>query len=327
MNNKAITIWCNIDFTPEQDSERDMLIQGIGGHRLLLFACDDGGRAGESREALQLAEIAFGSPNAQTASQCEKLLWIHLDTAGYTSFDRPNIKQSLTQRGTALTNSSAVYDEPCAQHLLAMIMALARGLPAALDVQRSNKSWPMLELRSQVRLLNDQTVLILGFGAIARRLVELLRPLGMNLIAVRRQIRGDESVPVVETSGVDELLPRADHIVNILPANEHTGNFLNAQRLANLRQGAIVYNIGRGTTLDQDALLSELRSGRIAAAYLDVTQPEPLPPDNPLWQTPNCFITPHIGGGHDREREHQVKHFLDNLRRFEKGEALRNRIW
>jgi phosphoglycerate dehydrogenase-like enzyme len=327
MNSRAFTIWCNLDFSPEQESERDKLIQGVGPHRLLLFERDDDGRAGASRESLQLAEIAFGQPNAQTASQSEKLLWIHVDTAGYTRFDFANIKESMTQRGTALTNSSAVYDEPCAQHLLAMILALARGLPMALDVQRGNRSWPMQVLRSRVRLLNDQTVLILGFGAIARRLVELLRPLGMNLIAVRREIRGDESIRVMKTSGVDELLPRADHIVNILPANEDTNNFLNAERLAKLKPGAIVYNIGRGTTLDQNALLSELRGGRIAAAYLDVTEPEPLPSDHPLWQTPNCFITPHIGGGHDREKECQVKHFLDNLRRFEKGEALRNRVW
>ena len=327
MKNRGFTIWCNSDFSPKQESERDMLIEGVGAHRLLLVERDNDGSTGESREGLQTAEIAFGQPNAQTGSQSEKLLWIHLDSAGYTSFDRANIKQSLTQRGTALTNSSAVYDEPCAQHLLAMILTLARELPMALDVQRGNRSWPMQVLRSRVRLLNDQTVLILGFGAIARRLVELLRPLEMNLIAVRREIRGDESVRVMNTSAVDELLPRADHIVNILPANENTNNFLNAERLANLKQGAIVYNIGRGTTLDQNALLRELRGGRIAAAYLDVTEPEPLPPDHPLWQTPNCFITPHIGGGHDREKERQVKHFLDNLRRFEKGEALRNRIW
>src|ERR1700674_4815537 len=172
MNNSAFTIWCNNEFSPEQEPERDMLIQGVGAHRLLLFERADGS-GGESREGLQLAEIAFGQPNAQTASQCEKLLWIHLDTAGYTSFDFANIKESMTQLGTALTNSSAVYDEPCAQHLLAMILALARGLPMALDVQRSNRSWPMQMMRSKVRLLNDQTVLILGFGAIARRLVEL----------------------------------------------------------------------------------------------------------------------------------------------------------
>jgi phosphoglycerate dehydrogenase-like enzyme len=127
-------------------------------------------------------------------------------------------------------------------------------------------------------------------------------------------------------SAVDEWLPRADHIVNILPANEGTVHFLNAERLASLKRGAIVYNIGRGTTLDQEALMRELHGGRIAAAYLDVTDPEPLPPDHPLWQTPNCFITPHTGGGHVTEKERQVRHFLDNLRRFEKGEPLHNRI-
>jgi phosphoglycerate dehydrogenase-like enzyme len=324
---RRFTIWCNNDFSREQESERDDLIQGAGDHRLLLFNYDADGSSGESREGLQLAEIAFGSPNAQIASQSEKLLWIHLNTAGYTSFDRATIKQTLTQRHTALTNSSAVYAEPCAQHLLAMILAVARELPLAVDVQRSSKSWPIQALRSRVRLLNNQTVLILGFGAIARRLVELLRPLEMNVVAIRREISGDETIPVMETSRVDELLPRADHVVNILPANDETNNFLNAERLANLKHGAIVYNIGRGTTLDQDALMRELRVGRIAAAYLDVTEPEPLPPEHPLWETPNCFITPHIGGGHDKEKERQVKHFLDNLRRFEKGEGLLNRVW
>jgi phosphoglycerate dehydrogenase-like enzyme len=327
VNNRGFTIWCNNDFLPEQNSERDMLIQGIGAHRLLLYEPDENGSAGESRTELHSADIAFGSPDAQSACAAEKLLWIQLNTAGYTSFDSPNIREELSRQGTILTNSSAVYDEPCAQHLLAMILALARGLPAALDVQRSNRAWPMQELRSRIPLLNGQTVLLLGFGAIARRLVELLRPLEMNLIGVRREVRGDESVPVVETSGVDELLPKVDHLINILPANADTNNFLNAERLAKLKQGTIVYNIGRGTTLDQDALLMELRSGRIAAAYLDVTDPEPLPPDHPLWQTANCFITPHIGGGHDREKERQVRHFLDNLRRLEKGEPLLNRVW
>jgi phosphoglycerate dehydrogenase-like enzyme len=148
----------------------------------------------------------------------------------------------------------------------------------------------------------------------------------MNLVAVRRHVKGDEPLRVLESSAVDELLPLAEHVVNILPANEETDNFLSAERLARLKRGAFVYNIGRGTTLDQNALMQELREGHIAAAYLDVTDPEPLPPEHPLWETPNCFITPHVGGGHATEKERQVKHFLDNLRRFERGEALSNRL-
>lgn len=302
------------------------MISDVGGHRLLLFEHDNDGREGESRAALRIADIAFGYPDAHAVSNCERLLWIHLNTAGYTSFDRAYIRQALTERRIVLTNSSAVYDEPCAQHVLAMISGLARGLPVALDNQRGDKSWQTSALPPKMRLLNEQTVLILGFGAIARRLVELLRPLRMNLIAMRRESRGNESIPVVTTSDIDDFLPRADHLVNTLPANEQTENFLNAERFGRLKRGAIVYNIGRGTTLDQNALMQELRAGRVAAAYLDVTDPEPLPPNHPLWETPNCFITPHIGGRHEQEKERQVKHFLDNLRRFERGEALQNRI-
>jgi len=192
----------------------------------------------------------------------------------------------LGKRGTILTNSSDVYAEPCAQHLLAMIASLARALPIALDAQRGDRSWRM-SLRPTLPLLNGQTVLLLGFGAIARRLVELLHPLEMNVMAVRRHIRGDESIRVVTVSELDQLLPTVDHLVNTLPANDQSKDFVNAARLAKLKAGAIVYNIGRGTTLDQDALIRELRPGRLSAAYLDVANPEPLPPDHPLWAAPN----------------------------------------
>jgi phosphoglycerate dehydrogenase-like enzyme len=327
MSPNKLTIWCNNDFSPNEGRERSLLTEGVGEHRLLMFDYLQDGREGESRTALRSADIAFGYPAATAVVECDKLRWVHLHSAGYTTFDRDEIKQALTDRGTILTNSSAVYDEPCAQHLLAMIMSLARQLPAALDAQRGDKSWPMSSLRSQSQLLHGQTVLLLGFGAIARRLVELLQPLNLNLRAVRRHVIGDEPVRVEEFARVDDLLPQADHVVNILPANEQTRSFLNAARLGSLKRGVIVYNIGRGSTVDQDALLKELRTGRIAAAYLDVTNPEPLPADHPLWSTPNCFVTPHTAGGHANEKERQVQHFLNNLRRFERAVPLINRVW
>lgn len=321
MGNRRLTIWCNNDFTDEQQSQRELLATGVSQHRLFMFAPDDP----EAQKCLQHAEVAFGSPEAKAVCEASKLRWVQLNTAGYTSFDHQDIKETLAKRGTIVSNSSDVYAEPCAQHLLAMIASLARGLPIALDAQRGDRSWRM-SLRSTVPLLNDQTVLILGFGAIARRLVELLRPLQMNVIAVRRKVMGDEPVCVVSISQLDELLPTADHLVNTLPANAQSDGFVNAARLAKLKAGSIVYNIGRGTTLDQNALMEELRAGRLAAAYLDVTDPEPLPPDHPLWDAPNCFITPHMAGGHRTEKERQVRHFLDNLRRFEQGAPLRNRV-
>lgn len=303
-----------------------MLCAGAGHHRLLLFEPKDNGKTGESSRVLADADVAFGSPDPEAAMHSEKLRWIQVNSAGYAPYDRDDLRRLLHVRGGVLTNSSAVYDEPCAQHLLAMITSLARGLPVALDAQRQDRTWRMESIRRSSRLLNEQTVLILGFGAIARRLAELLAPLRMRLIGVRRRINGDEPISMITEAEVDSHFPHADHVVNILPANHSTNNFLHAERLSRLKPGAILYNIGRGTTVDQDALLKDLQAGHVAAAYLDVTDPEPLPPEHPLWSAPNCFITPHTAGGHTDEKERQVRHFLENLRRFDGGENLINQV-
>jgi phosphoglycerate dehydrogenase-like enzyme len=320
-----LTIWCNNDFGQNDQRELVLLRENVSNYHLRLFAESESSET--ARVALAAADIAFGSPSPQDVVESKTLRWIQLNSAGYTNYDHEEIRDRLVSNSIALTNSSAVYDEPCAQHVLAMITSVARQLPAALDSQRGARGWPMNALRARSPLLNGQTVLLLGFGAIALRLVELLHPLRMNVIAVRRKVSGKEPIQVHDISEVDKLLPLADHVVNILPANDQTMNFLDARRLASLKRGAIVYNIGRGSTVDQEALRQELISGRVAAAYLDVTNPEPLPPDHPLWTTPNCFITPHSGGGHSNEKERQVKHFLNNLGRFERGEELLNRVF
>src|SRR5437867_466932 len=169
MSNRRLTIWCDNDFTAEQQPERDLLAEGVGPHRLLMFAPNDDGGDGEAHKALQIAEIAFGAPDARAVCESASVRWVHLNSAGYTSFDDRDIRETLIKRGTILTNSSDAYGEPCAQHLLAMMTSLVRGLPVALDAQRGDRSWRM-SLRPTLPLLNDQTVLLLGFGAIARRL-------------------------------------------------------------------------------------------------------------------------------------------------------------
>jgi len=321
-----LRIWCNNDFGPNDHESLQLLRERTASHQLLIFGEKEDGLTGEPRQALQHSDVAFGYPDPQAIVASDSVRWVQLNSAGYTNYDVETIKQALRTRGTVMSNSSSVYDEPCAQHLVAMMMSLARNLPGALDNQRESKSWPMQELRAHSPLLNGQTVLILGFGSIARRVAELLQPLHMDLMAVRRTVAGDEPIPVIEVSRVDELLPRADHVLNILPANDETRHFLNAERFDKLKNGAIVYNIGRGVTLDQEALIRSLKSGKVKAAYLDVTDPEPLAPDDPLWTAPNCFITPHTAGGHTNEKERQVKHFLNNLQRFENNEPLINRV-
>lgn len=319
-----LTIWCNAQFPDDVTAD---LVVGVGENRLIL----DEERAanissGGPSPALAEADVAFGQPDANQIMELPALRWTHLSSAGYTRYDRADLREALSSRGAQLTNSSSVFDEPCAQHLLAFMLAQARQLPQALSDQIKLHAWTYGKLRPETRLLANQTVLLLGFGAIARRLVELLEPFHLKVMAVRQHPRGEESVPTYAIGELDRLLPLADHVLNILPANPATDQLVDATRLGAMKPGAIFYNIGRGTTVDQEALIRSLESGRLGAAYLDVVDPEPLPPEHPLWSAPNCWITPHIGGGHAEEFPRLVSHFLENLRRFEAGEPLADRV-
>ena len=320
-----LTIWTNAHF---DDAPRSALIEGVKPHRLIFSTQLSASNLvkAPADPALQEADVAFGQPDPDFALQCPRLRWIHLTTAGYTRYDGAAFRSAFGGRSSILTNSSLVYAEPCAEHALAFIMAQARQLPASLDSQRGDRGWPTLPRRAASSLLLGQRVVLLGFGAIGHRLAELLAPFNARITALRRRPAGDENVTVVTGDKLDEALATADHVVNILPENPATLRFVNAARLTATKAGAAFYNVGRGTTVDQEALLAALQSGRLAAAYLDVTDPEPLPPEHPLWTTPNCFITPHSAGGHRTEPQRLLQHFLGNLRLFERGEALQDRV-
>jgi len=318
---KPLTIWSGSSWSGSAlaSAAQDLFRQETANHQVVTGADD-----------LAQADLAFGQPDPETVITSARLRWVHLTSAGYTRYDRDDLRAALQKRGAMLTNSSHVYDEPCAQHTLALMLSLARQLPQCRDDQRTDHGWHTGRRRSDSFLLGPgQTVLLLGYGAIARRLVQLLAPFGLNVVAVRRTPQGDEHVPVLAESDEDAVnaaLAQADHVVNLLPDNASTHGYMGAERLAQMRPGARFYNIGRGTTVDQDALIAALESGHLAAACLDVTDPEPLPPDHPLWTAPNCFITPHSAGGHADEDERLVRHFLSNLAAFERGQPLADRV-
>src|SRR5690348_14285473 len=148
------------------------LRDGLRGHRLIFPASLSKSNlaAGTHDPALAEADVAFGQPDPKQCMELPRLKWVHLTTAGYTRYDRDDLRQAFRSRGATLTNSSQVYSEPCAQHALAYILAMARRLPYCVDDQRTTRPWHAHEHRSRCRLLNGQTIVILGFGAIARRL-------------------------------------------------------------------------------------------------------------------------------------------------------------
>jgi phosphoglycerate dehydrogenase-like enzyme len=316
-------IWSNAELPPDALAA---LRGGTAEHRLVLS--DRPGAilaTGQPDPAAREAQIIFGQPDVEDVLASQQLRWMHLTTAGYTRYDRDDLRSALRSRGAVMTNSASVFAEPCAQHALAMILAFARALPDAMrDGPRQN--WNQAGIRERSFLLSGQVALIVGMGAIGRRLCQMLAPLNMELIGCRRQPRGGEPVPTYPLSDLDGLLPRANHVINILPSAPGTEQFFDADRLGRMRRGAFFYNIGRGDTVDQYALRACLETECMAGAYLDVTTPEPLRPDDPLWTTPNVHITPHTAGGHAAEYLANVSHFIANLRRFESGQPLVDRV-
>jgi phosphoglycerate dehydrogenase-like enzyme len=325
MANKPLTVWCNAKLPP---SAIAILKAGTSEHRLILSdKIVNNLVAGKPDALLAEANIAFGQPDAGQVVELAQLQFIQLSSAGYARYDRQDLRDALKQRGAILCNSSAVYAEACAQHALAFILSGARQIPAAILNQQGERAWLAEKIRSTSHLLGGQTILIVGYGAIGSRLAELLGPLRMNIVGLRRRVRGDEAFPTRPMSDLDELLAEADHVVNILPDSEATRSLFNGDRFARMKRGAIFYNIGRGATVDQAALRAALVEGPVGAAYLDVMVPEPLAADDPLWTAPNCHITPHTAGGAADEFDRVVKHFLGNLERFVGGEAMIDRVF
>jgi len=321
-----LTIWCNVALTP---AVTEMLDVAVSGHTLIAPSRAETSNlvAGAVDPGFGLADVAFGQPHPDGVRKSTRLKWVHLSSAGYTRYDTPVVREHARDAGVVFTNSSSVYDEPCAQHVLAMMLTLSRQLPAALDDQRRGSTWPYLPLRQRSVLLEGQTVLVVGYGAIGRRLAQLLTPFNMNVVGFRRTPVGTELVPVRPIGELDTFLPRADHVINILPAASGTERFFGATRFSLMKPAVRFYNIGRGSTVVQTDLVDALVSGHLASAYVDVTDPEPLPPDHPMWTTPNLHITPHTAGGHHDELERLVRHFQTNLTSFLASRPLRDRIF
>jgi phosphoglycerate dehydrogenase-like enzyme len=306
----------------------ELLQAGTKGHQLVFPRTPVSSVLAKAERDPQFAtvDITFGQPEPQAIAEANRLKWIHVSSSGITRYDNPHFRALMAERKIAVSNSASVYDEACAVHALSFMLAQARKLPLALKTRTASGTDAWFALRGSSRTLRGETVLIVGYGTIGKRLVELLRPFDMKVFAYRRKAHGDEGVPVVTGGQLFRALAEADHVVNILPDSAETRHFFDAARFLAVKPGAIFYNIGRGATVSQDALLDALRSGRLGAAWLDVTEPEPLPDEHPLWAEPNCFITPHVAGGHVDETKTLVCHFLKNFDRFVRGKPLLDRV-
>jgi len=318
----------HVDFALPADALAS-LREGTQGHQLVFAEQPAASVLGAAKAdpGFALADIAFGQPDPAAVAAAPALKWIQLSTSGYTRYDTAEFRALVAARGIPVCNAAQVYAEACAVHAASFILAQARNLPRALRSREPHASPAWKQIRAAGTTLQGCTVLIVGFGTIGRRLAEMLRPFGVRVLAYRRKARGDEGVPVVTDAQLAQVLTYdVDHVVNILPDSPSTRAFFDAARFAAMKPGTVFHNIGRGTTVDQDALAHALHSGRLAAAWLDVTEPEPLPEGHALLTAPNCHITPHVAGGHHGESLTLVRHFLANLACFTRGETLVDRV-
>lgn len=280
------------------------------------------GRRTVTPEQLAQATVILGWPRPQDLAQCQNLKWLQTMWAGTEEYTAPGILPP----GAALTSSSGSNSQSVAEHMLACLLALCRKLPQCRDNQLKEQ-WVDL---GNMKTISGATVLVVGAGHIGSQFASRCRALGAYTIGLKRDLsRPVEGFDQLYTmQRLDELLPQADVVALSLPHSSATVGLMDARRLSLMKPDAILLNAGRGSVLDQDALLSLLQSGRLWGAALDVTDPEPLPAGHPLWSTPNLLLTPHLAGGMRLEltRKNCVQMALDNLQRYLSGQSLHNRV-
>ena len=222
-----------------------------------------------------------------------------------------------------VTTAKGVHWRPLAEHLLFMMLLFSKNHQLFRQKQRAREWYRRPDALS---LLSGQKLGIIGFGGIARTLVNFVQPFRMKIRAVDKNPPSEvpEGVDVTGLEGLETLLGSADHIVVALPLTEETRGFLHAERLKSIKPGAFLYNVSRGELVDEKALIDRLQSGLLGGAALDVFEREPLPPASPLWQMKNVGITPHIAGHYKGLREDTFMLFRENLSRYLKGKPLKN---
>ncbi len=253
-----------------------------------------------------------------------KLKWIHSTAAGVSQLMYPELRNS----GVLLTNPSGIFSPPMAEHTMGLMIALARNFPDCVRYQ-DRAQWGQEQVSSQphpLSELNGQLLLIVGYGSIGRELARRARSFDMRVWGITRSGKGDAThvEKILPIAQLDSALPQADYVVLTAPDTRETQRLIGPTQIANMKGGARLINIGRGSLLDESSLVSALETGALSGAALDVTAIEPLPADSPLWKAPNLFLTPHTSGVSDRLWQKETNLLMDLLERWFSGRELFN---
>jgi phosphoglycerate dehydrogenase-like enzyme len=260
---------------------------------------------------IDAAEIRYAIESASNAA------WVSTHAAGVDHYPI----DLLAQRNIVLTNGAGINAPPIAEFAVLCVLSAAKTFP--LFVRSSDrKEWPTQ--RPPAQELDGSRALILGYGEIGRGIAERLRPFGVEVTAVRRLLKPSEEPDVIGPHQWRERLATYDWVLVAAALTPQTRHMLGRAEFERMNPRAWLFNVSRGGLVDHLALADALEAKQLTGAYLDVTEPEPLPADHPLWQLPNVFITGHSAGRSPRSRKRYAAMLLDNLERYERGELLRN---
>ena len=269
-------------------------------------------------------EVVLGRIEPDAVAALSSLRWVQSWSAGV---DWLTEADADLPPGLTVTSASGVHPVPIAEHVFAVVLALARGLPAHLRAQ-DRGVWGA-EVPGGVFELAGRRLVLLGVGEIGARIARLADAFGVFVTAVRHHPEAGDVEGVARTVGTDALLdvlPHADLVVVTLPLTDATRGLVGAGALAALPAHTVVVNVGRGGVVDQAALVAALQNGRLGGAALDVFETEPLPPDSPLWAMENVVVTPHAAGHTPHYASRALGIFLDNLGRYRRGEPLEHAV-
>jgi phosphoglycerate dehydrogenase-like enzyme len=266
------------------------------------------------------------SLRARQLKEAPKLKWIHSTAAGVAQLMYPELRDS----GITVTNPSGVFSVPMAEHTIGLLLALARNFPDSVRGQ-DRSAWVQQELWDKpqhLTELNGQVLLIVGFGSIGREIARRAKAFDMRVWGVTRSGEGDGTLAekLVAARDLAAVLPEADYVVVAAPETSETRHLIGEKELGCMKAGARLINVGRGSLLDEAALIHALMSGKLGGAALDVTETEPHPPDSPLWKAPNLMITPHTSAVSDRLWHRETGLLLELLELWFSGKELFNRV-
>lgn len=273
-----------------------------------------------TKEDAQKADVVIGNVAPALLTGSPNLKWVQLNSAGTDGYTT----DGALPKGTILTNATGAYGLTISEHMLALTLSLMKHLPTYRDRQ-ADKLW---KDAGPVKSVYGSTVLILGLGDIGGEYARKVKALGGYTIGVRRTKaqKPDYLDELHQMDSLDSLLPRADVVAMVLPGTDATRHVMNKERLLRMKKDAILVNVGRGNAIDPQALYEVMKGGHLWGAGLDVTEPEPLPVESPLWELPNLEITPHSSGGFHLQETYEriVNIALRNLGHYGKDEPMEN---